>query len=446
MLQLLLIDQDPNFSKVVKLNLMKAYDFNVIEKETIADALDILEMLPDISLIIIRNVVHFNSKVNDLIKFLKDNNSKVPVLSDGKVDYEKSTVIADQTSWKELIDSAGKILGFNKLASYSEAGTEYVPVPLSYFYNIHETSFGCDVYIRIKKNETEYHFFKRLNSTDYFERKDIEKYQNAGLKEFHIHREHFTTFVNYLTDKLTLQLSDKKLQGKERLQLAAEVFELTVDRISSLGIDERSMDIVSEGVKSMQASLGSNNALSDFLALMMKNQLSYNYAHSFLVCLLLNKIIRQFEWDSANVREKISYIAFFHDIALKDPEFAKFQSMEALDKADVTAEQKIQIQQHAFKASQILDQFNNIPIGIAALVREHHGMKAGVGFTTTPGNNISPLSMIFIVVEHFAGEFLKIDGPPKKSQLDEILTDLEKIYSKGTYHQAVEALRNSIGL
>lgn len=445
MLQLLLIDQDPNLSKVIKLNLMKAYDFNVIEKESIAEALDLLEMLPDISLIIIRNVVHHNSKVNDLVQFLKKTNSKVPLLCDGTVDYELTTVIKDPGAWKDFVDSSGSVLGLTKLATYSDGGTEYVAVPLSYFYNIHETSFGCDVYIRIKKNETDYHFFKRLNSTDYFERKDIEKYQNAGLKEFHIHREHFTTFVNYLTDKLTLQLSDKKLQGKERLQLGAEVFELTIDRIATLGIDERSMDIVNEGVKSMQASLGTSNALADFLALMLKNQLSYNYAHSFLVCLLLNKIIRQFEWDSANVREKISYIAFFHDIALKAPEYAKFQSMEALDKADLSPEQKIQIQQHAFKAGQIIEQFSNIPIGVAALVREHHGMKAGVGFTTSPGNNISPLSMIFIVVEHFTAEFLKIEGAPKRAQLDVILADLEQIYSKGTYHQAVEALRNSIG-
>jgi hypothetical protein len=444
--QVLLIEQNSDLSKVIKLNMMKAYDFEVIEKQTVSDAIDLIEILPDISLIIIRDVFYVDLKVKDLVEFLQNSQSKIPLLIIGNDDhkYKNAHLLDAGLSWKVLVDIAGKILGVSPFTDYRQSNLEYVPIPIIYFMNIHETSIGCDVYIRVRKSESEFQYIKRLNSKDYFERTDIEKYQQSGLKEFFIPNEHFPQFVNYVSDKLTLQLSDKKMQTADKLQLGSEVFEVTLDRIHSLGIDDRTVELVTESIKTMQSTLGSDNALSSYLNLLMQNKLGFNYAHSYLTCLLLHKIIKNFDWESNLVRDKITYISYFHDIGLLNEEYVKIHSQEELENLAISTDQKNIVLGHALKSSEIVEKFPQIPMGVGPLIREHHGIKSGVGFATSLSIALSPLSMMFIVVEHFVHEFLKIPGVPTKVQLDAILKKLEGTYTKVTYAQTLLALQNTI--
>lgn len=434
--QLLLIEPESSLSKVTKLNLMKAYDLNVIERETAQEAVDLLELLPDISLVILND----SSQAHLLFEFILKANPELPVLLKGEAPstVSKLTRIAKDESWPSIVEWTGKILSMKPMQSYEQSRSEYVGVPISYFLNINETSMGCDVYIKVKKGD-EFQYLKRLNSTDFFERADIEKYITAGLQEFHIKKEHFESFVNFVTDQLILQMSDKTVSSKERVRLGSEVYEITADRIYSLGIDERTIEIVSESINAMQTSLGKGNALSDFLNLMMQNKLSYGYAHSYLNCLLLNKIVKNFDWNSHLIRDKIAFMSYFHDISLKISESEKFHNLDGLSKEDSAL-----FQDHARRSAEIVEKFPQVPMGIGPLIREHHGMKSGVGFSDNLNNTISPISMAFIVVEDFAGEFMKIEGAPTLAQLEKILARLSDFYNKGAYAQTVQALQSSI--
>ncbi len=444
MSQVLLIESNLELSKVIKLNLMKYYDFDVIEKNDVKDAIAFIEILPSIDLFIVRETEGL--AISELTAYLVEKAYKSPLIVVGQTrsNYKFETNVEAHNSWKFLIELSGKLLDKAPLKSSIESKLEFLPVPLKYFLNITETSLGCDVYIRVKKSETEFQYIKRINATDNFKREDVERYRNSGLKDFYIPQEHFSQFVNYATDKLTIRLLDTGIQPEAKLQLSSEVYDVTLERLQSLGIDERTIELVGENLKVMQNVVGEKNAMADYLKLLTQNKLSYAYSHVYLSNLLLNKILKNFEWGSAIVREKITYICYFHDISLKSDHLMKISSKEELQVADLNSKDTALVLNHANLSADIVDQFPQVPMGVSELIRQHHGVKTGVGFKDGLSINLSPIVMMFLVVEEFVTEFLKISGVPARDQLNEIFKKLELVYTKLTYAQTVAALKTAI--
>ena len=442
--QILLLEDDASLSAILRLNLTKTLGGDVLLKSTSEDAIALLDLLGDLNMIITREVINQEPVGLNLQKYLKDNNLKTTLLVFGKNVslFENKVEVNSTQDWQKIVISAGNLLGKN-VKIENAAATNYVAVDISYFLNITSSSMGCDVYIRVKKGE-EFQYIKRLHSTDHFQRDDIAKYIATGLKEFYISIEHYPDFVNYVTTQLSQKLDDKSISGSERIRLNSESFEVTLDRISNLEIDPFTMDLVDESIKSMQSSIKESSALGSFLSQLNANKLSYAYSHCYFTCLILHQIVKQFSWASDVIKEKITYLAYFHDISLKDDRFLKIHSAQDLENSKLTKEETELVLNHAHLSSEILEKFSNVPFEVGAIIREHHGVKTGKGFTDNKSTTISPLAMMFIVVEDFASSFLEISGTPTIKQLETIIDDLSKVYTKSTYAQTVVALKSII--
>jgi hypothetical protein len=90
-------------------------------------------------------------------------------------------------------------------------------------------------------------------------------------------------------------------------------------------------------------------------------------------------------------------------------------------------------------AASLLEKMPHVPNGVAQIVREHHGLKTGVGFSDAMNINLQPLSIIFIVVEDFINAFLAL-ATPNASEVLNLLTRLKKKYPTGNYNKAVIAI------
>jgi hypothetical protein len=297
MAQIILIEPDDSLRTVLKLNIMKALGCDVIEKQTALDAISLLEILPTIDLVICREQIELEKTGLTIAGFFEKEKLSTPVLVIGKnvSSYKHLVAIDADRTWENIITTAGIILGIEVLFDDNKQSEEYVPVGIEYFLNITSTTLGCDVFIRVKKGASDYQFLKRLHSTDDFTREDIERYRDGGLKEFYISKDHFTQFVNFVTAQLTLKLEHKKLSKFERIKLSTEAYEVTLDRIQSLGIDKHTIELVEQSIKSMQKSLSENNALASFLMTLRADKLSYAYSHSYLCSLILHTIIVDFD-------------------------------------------------------------------------------------------------------------------------------------------------------
>ena len=446
MTQILLIEGDETLRKILKLNLIKMIGSDVIEMNSSKEAIDLLKILPEMDLIICREVIKNDKTGLNLTEYLTLQKSTTPLLIIGnKISaYDYLFVIEANAQWKNIVEKATTLLNMGS-TNPVQGLPEYVPVSIYYFMNINTLISGCDVFIRVKKNDNEFQYVKRLHANDHFSREDILRYQEGGLNDFFIAKENFTHFVNFVTADLIKKLGDPQITGTKRITLSSDAFRVTQERINSIGIDDHTIYLVEESVASMTTLLKEQNALATFLKSLKANECSYAYAHSYLCCLILHKIISNFDWQSPQIRDKLAYIAYFHDIALNGSHLTEINNLNNFNNAKLNDEERKRIENHALESAKIVSKFDKIPQGVDTIIKEHHGSKSGVGFVDSYSATLMPLSMMFIVTENFVDELLKIDGNPTADNMKAIFTKLSLRFNKSTYGQTLTALQNMVG-
>src|SRR5690606_12585819 len=134
---------------------------------------------------------------------------------------------------------------------------------------------------------------------------------------------------------------------------------------------------------------------------------SYLFKHTQILTYICLHIIKNIDWGNAEQEEKISFIAFFHDIALEKDEHAEIKTTIELKKANFPLAERQLIEKHAQLAAEFVSKFPHAPMGADQIIRQHHGTLNGIGFSEHWGNNISPISIVFIVAEEFTRIIMK---------------------------------------
>lgn len=445
MTQILIIESDETLRKIIKLNLTKTLGADVVEMSSSKEAIDLLKLLPEMDLIICREIIKKDSAGFNLAQYLIGEKLNTPLLVVGKrvSSYKYLFEIDESSDWRAVVEKANHILKVSDFDT-QEVLPQYMPVSIYYFMNITTLMSGCDIFIRVKKNEHEYQYVKRLHAGDHFNKEDILRYYENGLHEFFIAKENFTEFVNFVTADLIKKLSDQTVTGSKKIALSSDAYRVTQERINSIGVDEFTVRLVEESIASMTALLKEQNILATFLKALKTKECSYAYAHSYLCCLILHKIISKFDWQSPQIREKLAYIAYFHDIALNHSDLTAINTLEDFNETELRDEEKKKVENHALDSAKIVSKFDTIPQGIDTIIREHHGSKTGIGFVDSYSATLMPLSMMFIVTENFVDELLKIGGNPNASDMKNIFSKLQLKFNKSTYEQTLTALQNMV--
>lgn len=442
MSQVLVIEDNESLRGILKLNAAKSLGVDVIEKNSTTEAISFIQILPTLDLIICREKMLGSF---DVITTLITDKLTIPLIWIGNKQpmYKQTIMLPADSNWEKILLESGKALGIDYKNKIDETATGYTPVDCHYFLNINSTSLGCDVYLKLKKKGLD-HYVKCLHSTDSFTRADIEKYMNGGLKEFYVTKSHFVQFVNFVTNQFVMKLDEDKLAGAERISITGDAYKITMDRIQSLGLDDFAVNVAEASIKSMTSSISENNALGSFLKLMKENTLSYSYANAYLCSLILNKVVGHFEWGKANVKERLTYVAYFHNCSLKDEKLMKILSYEQLEVSGLTSKERELVLTHAQQSALIVEKFPSVPDGVSTIIKEHHGSKNGIGFPETLNFTISPVSMMFIVVEDFVDAFLCVSEKPTKLDFEKIRAYLSSKYTSHTYAETLKALDEMI--
>lgn len=445
MTQILIIEGDETLSKIIKLNLVKDIGCDVVIKRSAIEAIELLKLIPDVDLILCREVIKNEKSASLIGKYLTKEQTEIPlvVIGNNTSEYKNSFQLDAGISWQDVVKRAHGIL---KGEQAEEAVTlpTYVPVSIYYFLNINTLIPGCDVYIRVKKSEAEFQYVKRIHAGDQFSREDILRYQEGGLNEFYVAQENFNKFVNYVTADLIKKLGDQNISGTQRITLSSDAYKITQDRIHVIGVDEFTVRLAEESIYSMTSLLKEKGILSTFLKSLKNNECSYAYAHAYLCCLILHKIISKFEWQSQQIKDKLAYIAYFHDISLEGSELTEINNLADFESAILRDEARRRVENHALESARIVGKFNMLPPGVDTIIKEHHGSKTGIGFVDNYSATLLPLSMMFIVTESFVDELLKVEGAPKAEDFKRIFSKLQLKFNKSTYGQTLVALQNMV--
>jgi len=433
-----ILETDKSFSEILTINILKNYQVDLKNVEQLSDFTP--EMLSTPGLFIVRENICDNDQLVKLVSQVKLGHKGIKILILGEKTYEPWIYkMPNDSSWKTVVDRVGSILDIPK-RNFEQVVEKYLSIPINYFLNVKLDTLNTDIYLRIKKSETDFQFVKRFKAEDQFNNEDVQKYFSMGVTDFYVTRDSYVPLIERLTNNLLLQMS----HSNDQVDLISNVYEVTKERLVVLGIDETTIQLVEASIKGMEKSIGEKNILLNYLNNLKSNKTSFSFSHSYLTCLLLNKILKSFEWDSKIVREKITYLCYFHDISLPNDQLTVISSTDELKNSHLKPIDENLVLNHALISANTLDSFPQVPMGVSQLIKEHHGSKTGNGFPDKMFTTISPIAIMFIVVESFVKEFLLLAPSPQKSDVEQLLRNLSAKYTKGTYAQTIKILKKAI--
>jgi hypothetical protein len=437
MSQTILIEKNEDLRKVYSLNLNTFAGTDVIVRKDAEEAIQLLRILPTISLIVVSAKVDAEATAEKLHGFVTTEGLDIPFIVLGTVPAlaDKVVCLPEPVSWEKMVHQAAKYLGVSPEELAKRVKPDFIPMGLSYFFEI--TQVPCDVFIRIKKAPGEYQFIKRIHSKDVFDANTIKKYEDQGLTEFYIQRDYHQYFTTFVTNSLVKKLERTDLGMEERILTTAHSYDVVSDQVQRMEMDKATVELADAGINSMIKSVKDSPQLSNLLKFLFTSKVSMAYQRCHLVAVMGQYILSKQSWYQPKHLEIISFVSFFSDITLKSDKQIRVNSDEDLRNFDLTDEERHAVIHHARDAATLLEKHPDANEYIKTVLLQQHGKADGVGFNDAPGEELHPLSKVFIVADAFVKTLLRPDLPSTKR---EILPLLYAKYQNPSYQKIIKAL------
>lgn len=437
MSQTILIETNEDLKKIFSLNLNTFVGTDVILRNGADDTLALLKILPQVALIITRAKVKGEETAMKIHQFLKNEGLETSMIILGECPQLSDQVLCLQepVSWEILIRQAAQTMGVSLQDISHRVKPDYLPVGLHFFRDISKTP--CDVYIRIKKGPNEYQFVKRIHSKDVFDHESIKKYEEQGLKEFYVSKDYIQYFTTFVTNALVEKLEREDLSLEDRIMATAHGHEIVRDSLSNIGMDSSIVDLADASIASMIKSVKNSPEVANLIKFLFSNKISYAYQHSHLLALMSHYVLSKQSWYRQEHLHVLSFVSFFADVTLKSHQQMQIGSMRDLWEANLTDEERAQVMNHAKDAVTILQENPHADDYVKTVLLQSHGKLDGIGFEDNPGEDLHPLSKVFIISDNFVKILMNPSMPSSKK---EILPILYSRFTNPSYQKIIKAL------
>ena len=437
MSQTILIETNEDLKKIFSLNLSTFVGTDVIHRSNGDDALALLRILPQVALVITRAKVGSEETAIKIFQHIKNESLATNMIILGECPSLADQVLCLQepVSWEILIKQAATHLGVTLQDVSNKVRPDYLPVGLYFFYDIQKTP--CDVYIRIKKGPNEYQFVKRIHSKDVFDKAVIQKYEEQGLKEFYISKDYVQYFTTFVTNNLVEKLERDDLTLEDRILTTGNAHEIVRETIKQIGLDQASVDLSDASINSMVKSVKNSPEVANLLKFLFSNKVAYAYQHSHLLALMCHYILSKQSWYKEEHLQILSFVSFFSDVTLKSHQQMQISTMRDLAESNLTDEEKRQVMNHAADAVNLLKDHPDANDYIKTVLIQSHGKLDGVGLEDNPGEELHPLSKVFIIADSFVKILLNPTQPTTKK---DILFILAARFTNPSYQKIIKAL------
>lgn len=434
----LLVEHNPKIESFYMLNLSTWLGLEIVAKKKAEFAIKLLETdAAKIKLIIVRLQIEKEESGKMIIEYLYNKGIKIPVILVGPGQIVPGCIahISNSLLLKELIQSSAKALNITAKDMSAKVVPEYFPIPITYF-NVIRRSV-CDVYSQNLDNPKQYDL--RIGKLKEFNEDDIRPMIQEGVTHLFVKKLDRLEFVNNVTSELITHLEGTDLSPREELSAADKSVELLSRKLLSIGVNEETIKLANKNIDTMKKVVKSNPKMAKLLERMLSNKSSYLYKHTQILTYVCLHIIRNIDWGNPEQEDKISFIAFFHDIVLENDFQAQIKSTKELKTAELDTQAKLLVERHAQMAADFVAKFPHAPMGADQIIRQHHGTLNGIGFSEHFGNNVSPISIVFIVAEEFTRIILKRETGP--FDRNEMLRELKEEFPTSRFQKVIELLQ-----
>ncbi len=437
MSQTILIEPNEDLKKLYSINLHTFVGTDIIQRQNAEDTIELLKILPQVSLIITPARMNGIEVALKIHHFIKEENleTSMIVLGDCKPLVNEVTCLKEPVNWESLIRQAAQILGVSLKDSANKVRPDFIPVPVYYFYEIKKTP--CDVFIRIKKGPYDYQFVKRIHSKDEFESADIKRYEDQGLKEFYVAKDYIQYFTTFVTNAIVQKLEREDLTLEDRILTTANAHEIVRDSIQVIGVDAASVELSHASINSMVKSVKNSPQVAQLLKFLFSNKISLAYQHCHMLALMCHYVLSKQSWYRQEHLETLSFVSFFSDITLKSNTQMQISTMRELAESNLTDEERQQVINHAKDAVELISSHPDANDYVKTVLIQSHGKLNGIGFEENPGEELHPLSKVFLVADAFVKILL---NPAMPSSKKDILELLNLRFINPSYQKIIRAL------
>lgn len=406
MLKLLLIESNERVLRLLGESLGLDFDAKILSCFRPFDSKELIDReRPD--LIIIRNSYEIDGEViniaNIIMNHLYDIRSKVPVIILGDFDFPSGgyELLPDRFRIEELKRLIIKSLKITPEQLRLMKLPDYVPMAIQNFHLMDTAS--SDIYIKLDSKDEE-RYIKRINRGDVIDHKVIQKYEDNLIENFYIKKEDHSHLLDELLHQSLEKIVKVAKSGKSIHEINSETYSISQNLVDAVGVTEQTVRLSNIAIAVMSKSIEAHKELSSLLRDILENKGSYAYKRNYLISALCREISPFMNWGSGdqlnNQLEKMTYLSFFHDIYLRKEAHLKIFQNSDTRNLDISAGDLVL--NHANMAANLIQSYPKTPSGLDILIKQHHGVSTGVGFVENYSSNISPMAIVFIVVEKYA--------------------------------------------
>jgi HD-GYP domain-containing protein (c-di-GMP phosphodiesterase class II) len=431
----LLVESNSRLEHLYRLNLSTWVGLEIMAKRSAESAvLYLTENFEKVELIIVRAVKDKETSARLILDFLKLHELSIPLIVLGPGDVNPKHHLKNSLDLKSLIKTAANLLSITAKDMSERPVADFYPIALLYFNVIHRSV--VNVYLK-QQDESEKYLLRFEKNKD-FESNVISELTRQGVTHLYVDKLDRLEFVSNVSAELISQLEITDLSDDERISANSSNMELLTRKLISLGIREETIKLANKSIISVRNNVKIHPNLERLLQRMIANETSYLYRHTQILTYVALHIIRNIDWGSDDQAEKLSFICFFHDIALETDLQCQIRTTAQMNAAPLSAQERSLVERHAQIAAEYVTKFPRAPMGADQIIRQHHGQLNGVGFSENYGANISPMAQVFIVAEEFTKIIIERGNGPFEHA--EMMKELKDIFPTARFAKIIEKL------
>ena len=430
----LLVENNPKIESFYMLNLMTWLGLETVVSKKAESAVKLLEdASTEFQLIIVRSVIQKEETAKIILEYLASKNLKTPVIviGPGKEFPGSFGHVPNSLQLKALIPVAARALGITAKDMSEKPVPDFFPIGIEFFKSLKRSV--CPVFA--KENDQYLLKFEKLKD---FDPNAIETLVKNGTRFLYVNKLDRLEFVNNLTSELMSILEEPELSKDEQISAADKSIELLSRKLLNFGINDETILLANKNIQSMKKNARSYPKLSKLMDRLLSNKTSYLYKHTQILTYICLHIVKNIDWGNAEQEDKISFIAFFHDIVLENDNQAKIKSNLELKKAEFSTSERQLVERHAQLAAEFVQKFPHAPMGSDQIIRQHHGTLNGIGFSDHYGNNVSPVAIVFIIAEEFTRLIMDNENSPLDKE--NLMQHLKGEFPTSRFQKIIEKL------
>jgi hypothetical protein len=436
MRQLILIESDTENKKIIT-NLFEVFlDINVFGALDADEAIDIINLLPEIPIIVTASTVGKSAVVKTLQDYIekKQLHTRLIVTDSGPRVTSKATYLASPVNWEELVALVSHELKI-PLASMHCSNTGYAFLPIDCL--ITSSSFPCDLYISLPRKNDPFHFVKIINASDQVDAERLLRYRAQGISKLHVRESEQATLLSFIEDQLILALNDSNAPITEKINTLSQSHSFVKSSIQQNDETHSTAKLSLRAVDALVEAIEETTAPKDILSALNKSQTSLAYKQTHMTSLFCHYILMRQRWYQTSHLQTLTLAAFFSDCTLETNRQLAITSYKDLEASSLSLYEKFNFKRQPLRTEQLLRGHPAFSDYLSTVLIQSSGSLDGLSLVDDPPDALHSLSKVFIVSKSFTKLLFNEDMPSSKR---EILNLLQRRFSGESYKKILFSL------